>query len=68
VNRDGRVNFPELGPIAVSGLRFEEAKARIETRVNEQMIGTTAVVSIRRPAIHPRVRGSARPSGPVPTR
>jgi protein involved in polysaccharide export with SLBB domain len=46
VNRDGRVNFPELGPIAVSGLRFEEAKARIEARVNEQMIGTTAVVSI----------------------
>jgi protein involved in polysaccharide export with SLBB domain len=46
VNRDGRVNFPELGPIAVSGLRFEEARARIESRVNEQMIGTTAVVSI----------------------
>jgi protein involved in polysaccharide export with SLBB domain len=46
VNRDGRVNFPELGPIAVSGLRFEEAKARIEARVSEQMIGTTAVVSI----------------------
>jgi polysaccharide biosynthesis/export protein len=46
VNRDGRVNFPELGPIAVSGLRFEEARARIEARVNEQMIGTTAVVSI----------------------
>ena len=46
VNRDGRVNFPELGPITVSGLRFEQAKARIEARVNEQMIGTTAVVSI----------------------
>jgi protein involved in polysaccharide export with SLBB domain len=46
VNRDGRVNFPELGPIAVSGLRFEQAKARIEARVTEQMIGTTAVVSI----------------------
>jgi len=46
VNRDGRVMFPELGPIAVAGLRFEEARARIETRVSEQMIGTQATVSI----------------------
>jgi protein involved in polysaccharide export with SLBB domain len=46
VNRDGGVMFPELGPIAVSGLKFGEAKARIEARVNEQMIGTQAVVSM----------------------
>jgi len=46
VNRDGRVMFPDLGAIPVSGLRFEEAKARIEDRVSEQMIGTEATVSI----------------------
>jgi protein involved in polysaccharide export with SLBB domain len=46
VNRDGRIMFPELGPIAVAGLRFEDAKARIEARVGEQMIGTQAVVSM----------------------
>ena len=46
VNRDGRVMFPDLGAIPVSGLRFEEAKARIEGRVSEQMIGTEATVSI----------------------
>jgi protein involved in polysaccharide export with SLBB domain len=46
VNRDGRVMFPELGPIAVAGLRFEEARARIETRVSDQMIGTQATVSM----------------------
>jgi polysaccharide biosynthesis/export protein len=46
VNRDGRIMFPELGPITVAGLRFEEARARIETRVSEQMIGTQATVSI----------------------
>ena len=46
VNRDGRIMFPELGPIAVSGLRFEEARARIEQRVADQMIGTQASVSI----------------------
>ncbi len=46
VNRDGRIMFPELGPIPVTGLRFEELKARIEQRVNEQMIGTQAVVTM----------------------
>jgi protein involved in polysaccharide export with SLBB domain len=46
VNRDGRILFPELGPIAVSGLRIDEAKARIEQRVTEQMIGTQLTVSM----------------------
>jgi polysaccharide export outer membrane protein len=46
VNRDGRMMFPELGPIVVSGLRFEEVRSRIEARVAEQMIGTQAVVTI----------------------
>ncbi len=46
VGRDGRINFPELGPIAVSGRRFEEVRADIEARVREQMIGTQASVGI----------------------
>lgn len=46
VNRDGRILFPELGPIALSGLRIDEARARIEERVREQIIGTQAVVSM----------------------
>ena len=46
VNRDGRIMFPELGPVAVAGMRFEELKARIEQRVSEQMIGTQAVVTM----------------------
>lgn len=46
VNRDGRIMFPELGPVAVTGLRFEELKTRIEQRVNEQMIGTQAIVTM----------------------
>ncbi len=46
VNRDGRIMFPDLGPINVAGLRFEQAKARIEARVSEQMIGTQAIVSM----------------------
>lgn len=46
VNRDGSVNFPDLGPIPVSGLRFEAARTRIESRVEQEMIGTKAVVSM----------------------
>jgi protein involved in polysaccharide export with SLBB domain len=46
VNRDGRIMFPELGSIAVAGLKFDAAKARIESRVSEQMIGTQAIVSM----------------------
>ena len=46
VNRDGRVMFPELGPIAVSGLRVDEARARIEQRVADQLIGTQVTVSM----------------------
>ena len=46
VGRDGRINFPELGPIAVSGRRFEEVRADIEARVREQMIGTQASIGI----------------------
>ena len=46
VGRDGRISFPELGPVAVSGRRFEEVRTDIEVRVREQMIGTQASVSI----------------------
>jgi polysaccharide biosynthesis/export protein len=46
VGRDGRVSFPELGPIAVSGRRFEEVRSDLESRVRTQMIGTQASVSI----------------------
>ena len=46
VNRDGNISLPELGPIPVSGLRFEDARAQIQARVAEQMIGTQASVSM----------------------
>lgn len=46
VGRDGRVHFPELGPIVVSGRRFEEVRQDLEARVREQMIGTQATVRI----------------------
>ncbi|HTC50860.1 MAG TPA: polysaccharide biosynthesis/export family protein, partial [Steroidobacteraceae bacterium] len=39
VDRDGRVNFPELGPISVAGQRFSSVKEDLEQRVARQMIG-----------------------------
>lgn len=46
VSRDGRVNFPELGPIAVGGLRYEDMRNLLEGRVRDQMIGTQANINI----------------------
>jgi polysaccharide biosynthesis/export protein len=46
VGRDGRINFPEIGPINVSGQRFNAAKADIESRVERQMIGVRASVAM----------------------
>jgi polysaccharide export outer membrane protein len=46
VSRDGTVDFPQLGPIAVAGLRFPAVKGMLEQRVSEQMIGLRANVSM----------------------
>ncbi|MBC8027671.1 MAG: SLBB domain-containing protein [Steroidobacteraceae bacterium] len=46
VSRDGRVNFPELGPLTVGGRTFEQVTADIEGRVSRQMIGVHAAVSM----------------------
>jgi len=46
VGRDGRVNFPEIGPINVVGERFNSVKESIESRVERQLIGVRASVSM----------------------
>jgi len=46
VNRDGTVDFPQLGPISVAGLRFPEAQALIGERVGSQLIGVRSSVSM----------------------
>ena len=46
VGRDGLVDLPGLGPVAVAGLNFDAAKAKIEQEVAGQMIGTRAFVSV----------------------
>jgi protein involved in polysaccharide export with SLBB domain len=46
VGRDGRINFPELGPISVGGQSFTAVQASLEDRVSRQMIGVRASVSM----------------------
>lgn len=46
VGRDGRINFPQLGPIAVGGQLFSAVQSEIESRVAHQMIGVRASVTM----------------------
>ena len=46
VGRDGRISFPELGPINVGGRTFAAVSSDIEARVSRQMIGVRASVAM----------------------
>lgn len=46
VARDGRINFPQLGPIEVGGQLFSSVQAEIQSRVEHQMIGVRASVTM----------------------
>lgn len=46
VGRDGRINFPKLGPINVSGMSFDQARATVEQRVAQQLIGSRVSVTM----------------------
>src|SRR5271163_2906364 len=46
VERDGRINFPKLGPIMVSGMTFDAARQTVEQRVAQQLIGSRVSVTM----------------------
>jgi polysaccharide export outer membrane protein len=46
VGRDGRIKFPKLGPILVSGMGFDAARVALEHRVSQQLIGTQVSVTM----------------------
>jgi protein involved in polysaccharide export with SLBB domain len=46
VGRDGVVNLPDIGPVSVAGQRFLSVKSALEERVERQMVGTRASVSM----------------------
>ncbi|HYW69321.1 MAG TPA: SLBB domain-containing protein, partial [bacterium] len=48
VDRDGQVSFPELGPIGVAGLTFNEMKEQVAREVENRMIGVDVSVSMGR--------------------
>jgi protein involved in polysaccharide export with SLBB domain len=46
VSREGVLQFPGLGPITVTGMKFEAVQRLIEQRVAQQMIGVKASVTM----------------------
>jgi protein involved in polysaccharide export with SLBB domain len=46
VSREGTISFPEIGPLSVSGLSFEEMRTQIQGRVEQQMIGVRANITL----------------------
>lgn len=46
VSREGTINFPEIGPVNVTGLTFGEVRDAINQRVADQMIGVRANVTL----------------------
>lgn len=46
VNRDGTLNFPGIGAVSVAGLTFPELKQNLQQRVEHQLIGIKANISM----------------------
>jgi polysaccharide biosynthesis/export protein len=46
VGRDGTINLPEIGPVNVGGQHFTTVQSTVAARVERQLIGTRASVSM----------------------
>ncbi len=46
INREGQVQFPQIGPISFAGLTFNQAQELINTTVSERMVGVKASVTM----------------------
>jgi protein involved in polysaccharide export with SLBB domain len=46
INREGFVDFPELGPVGLAGLTYGEAKEMLQARIAAQIIGTQVSISM----------------------
>ena len=46
VDREGRLNIPDLSPVEVAGLTFAEIKELIKVKVEQEVIGVKAFVSL----------------------
>jgi len=46
VDREGLLRFPDIGPLAVTGMRFDELKNDLQRRIKKQMPGVQIHVSL----------------------
>ncbi|HDZ08439.1 SLBB domain-containing protein [Pseudohongiella sp.] len=46
VSREGQLMFPEVGPVNVSGLSFEDMRAQLQNIVANQLIGQNASITM----------------------
>ena len=46
VDREGRINIPDLSPVQVAGLTFAEVKELIKVKVEQEVIGVKVFVSL----------------------
>ena len=46
INRSGTVDFPRLGPVNLTGMTFADAKALLQERIAEEMLGVQASISL----------------------
>jgi polysaccharide export outer membrane protein len=46
VGRDGAIQFPELGPISLVGLSFENARNLLQEKIAQSMIGINASITM----------------------
>jgi len=46
VTREGTVQLPEIGPVQVAGLRFQEMQAELARKISEQMIGVRTSITL----------------------
>ncbi len=46
VNREGQIQFPQIGPVTLAGISFSQAQEVIADIVSEQMIGVRASVTM----------------------
>ena len=47
INRDGSINFPDIGKLNLSGLSLNDASNLIKAKINSAYIGTEAYVSLK---------------------
>lgn len=46
VNREGQIQFPEIGPVSLAGLKFSQAQEVLNDTVAEQMIGVKSSITM----------------------